>query len=44
MSSMTLHQLAKLYGETPAVLVRQNGAYTGVITRYDILHQVAGIR
>jgi cystathionine beta-synthase len=35
---------AALSRETPAVLVRHNGSYAGVITRYDILHQVAGIR
>jgi len=30
--------------ETPAVLVRRNGALAGIVTRYDVLHQVAGIR
>ena len=35
---------AVLSRETPAVLVRHNGSYAGVITRYDILHQMAGIR
>ena len=30
--------------ETPAVLVRQNDDLAGIVTRYDVLHQVAGIR
>ncbi len=30
--------------ETPAVLVRQDGALSGIVTRYDVLHQMAGIR
>jgi cystathionine beta-synthase len=30
--------------ETPAVLVRKNGALAGIVTRYDVLHQLAGIR
>ncbi len=30
--------------ETPAVLVRQNGELSGIVTRYDVLHLVAGIR
>ena len=29
---------------TPAVLVRHDGRITGIVTRYDVLHQVAGIR
>jgi cystathionine beta-synthase len=28
----------------PAVLVRKNGALAGIVTRYDVLHQLAGIR
>ncbi|KPJ87185.1 MAG: cystathionine beta-synthase [Gemmatimonas sp. SG8_17] len=30
--------------ETPAVLVRQDNQLAGIVTRYDVLHQVAGIR
>jgi cystathionine beta-synthase len=30
--------------ETPAVLVRDGGALAGIITRYDVLHRLAGIR
>ncbi len=30
--------------ETPAALVSANGDLVGVITRYDVLHKVAGIR
>lgn len=30
--------------ETPAVLIRKNGELSGIVTRYDVLHQVAGIR
>ena len=30
--------------ETPAVLVRQDGTLSGIVTRYDVLHHVAGIR
>ncbi len=30
--------------ETPAVLIRQNGELSGIVTRYDVLHKVAGIR
>jgi cystathionine beta-synthase len=29
---------------TPAVLVRREGAITGIVTRYDVLHQLAGIQ
>jgi cystathionine beta-synthase len=40
-----LERLASaLSRETPAVLVRHNGTFAGVVTRYDILHQMAGIR
>jgi cystathionine beta-synthase len=35
---------ALLSRETPAALVRRNGELTGIITRYDLLHQLAGIR
>jgi len=30
--------------ETPAVLVRRNGGIAGIVTRYDLLHQLSGIR
>ncbi len=30
--------------ETPAVLVRHNGELAGIVTRYDVLHYMAGIR
>ena len=30
--------------ETPAALVRKDGALVGIVTRYDVLRQVAGIR
>ncbi|MFQ5702866.1 MAG: pyridoxal-phosphate dependent enzyme [Gemmatimonadales bacterium] len=30
--------------ETPAALVRENGEISGIITRYDVLRQMAGIR
>jgi cystathionine beta-synthase len=30
--------------ETPAVLVRRDGKLAGIVTRYDVLHQLAGIR
>jgi cystathionine beta-synthase len=30
--------------EAPAVLVRKNGALAGIVTRYDVLHQIAGIK
>lgn len=36
--------IAILSRESPAVLVRQNGAPSNIITRYDVLHHVAGIR
>ncbi|HEX4560796.1 MAG TPA: pyridoxal-phosphate dependent enzyme [Gemmatimonadales bacterium] len=29
--------------ETPAALVRKNGKITGIVTRYDLLHQLSGI-
>ena len=35
---------ALLSRETPAVLVRRNGELQGIVTRYDLLHQIAGIR
>jgi cystathionine beta-synthase len=30
--------------ETPAALVRRDGKIAGIVTRYDVLHQLAGIR
>jgi predicted transcriptional regulator len=30
--------------ETPAALVRRDGKVIGIVTRYDLLHQLAGIR
>jgi cystathionine beta-synthase len=35
---------ALLSRETPAVLVRRDRELTGIVTRYDLLHQLAGIR
>jgi cystathionine beta-synthase len=35
---------ALLSRETPAALVRHNGGLAGIITRYDLLHQLSGIR
>jgi cystathionine beta-synthase len=35
---------ALLSRETPAALVRREHALTGIVTRYDLLHQLAGIR
>ena len=29
---------------TPAALVRRNGKVVGIVSRYDLLHQLAGIR
>jgi cystathionine beta-synthase len=34
---------AILSRETPAVLVRRDGQVAGIVTRYDLLHQLAGI-
>ena len=30
--------------ETPAALVRRDGQLVGIVNRYDVLRQVAGIR
>jgi len=30
--------------ETPAALVRSGGRLAGIVTRYDLLHQLAGLR
>jgi cystathionine beta-synthase len=35
---------ALLSRETPAALVRHDGKIAGIVTRYDVLHQLAGIR
>jgi cystathionine beta-synthase len=35
---------AILSRETPAALVRRDGRIAGIVTRYDLLHQLAGIR
>ena len=35
---------AFLSRETPAVLVRRDGKIAGIVTRYDVLRQVSGIR
>jgi len=38
-------QLASLLSRTtPAALVRRDGTVVGIVTRYDLLHQLAGIR
>ncbi|HEX9730198.1 MAG TPA: pyridoxal-phosphate dependent enzyme [Gemmatimonadales bacterium] len=35
---------ALLSREVPAVLVRQDGTISGIVTRYDVLHAVQGLR
>jgi predicted transcriptional regulator len=35
---------ALLSRETPAALVRKGGTLVGIVTRYDVLHRLAGIR
>jgi cystathionine beta-synthase len=35
---------AILSRETPAALVQRDGKIAGIVTRYDLLHQLAGIR
>jgi cystathionine beta-synthase len=35
---------AVLAREAPAALIRRNGQLAGIVTRYDVLHHVAGIR
>jgi cystathionine beta-synthase len=35
---------AMLSRETPAALVRRQGRIVGIVTRYDLLHQLAGIQ
>jgi cystathionine beta-synthase len=42
---MPAERLAHLLSrETPAALLRRDGRLTGIATRYDLLHQLAGIR
>jgi len=36
--------VALLSRTTPAALVRRDGTVVGIVTRYDVLHQLAGIR
>jgi len=44
-SDWPVERVAQLLShETPAVLVRKGGALAGIVTRYDVLHQLAGIR
>jgi cystathionine beta-synthase len=44
-SHSPLDRLAALLSrETPAALVRRDGEVVGIVTRYDLLHQLAGIR
>jgi cystathionine beta-synthase len=44
-SHSPLDRLAALLSrETPAALVRRHGEVVGIVTRYDLLHQLAGIR
>ncbi len=38
-----LDEVARLLTrQTPAVVVRENGALTGIITRYDMVRQLTG--
>ncbi len=42
---LTIERLSEsLSRETPAVLVRDGGELVGIITRYDLLHHMVGIR
>ncbi len=44
-ADLPLEQFSELLSrETPAVLVREQGALAGIVTRFDVLHHVAGIR
>lgn len=44
-SHAPLEQVATLLSrQTPAALVRRDGTLVGIVTRYDLLHQLAGIR
>ena len=43
--SVPLDRLTRLLSrETPAALVRRDGSLAGIVTRHDVLRQVAGIR
>ena len=39
-----LDELTALLSREPATLVRSNGRLSGIVTRYDLLHHMAGIR
>ena len=44
-ANVPLDRLVSLLSkETPAALVRENGRLVGIVNRYDVLRQVAGIR
>jgi len=44
-ADLAVDRLAVLLArEAPAVLVRRDGQLIGIVTRYDLLHQLAGIR
>jgi cystathionine beta-synthase len=44
-SESPIAQMATLLSRTtPAALVRRDGSVVGIVTRYDLLHQLAGIR
>jgi cystathionine beta-synthase len=44
-AELSIDHISKLLSrEQPAALVRDNGGFRGILTRYDILHKVAGIR
>ena len=44
-SESPIAQMATLLSRTtPAALVRRDGTVVGIVTRYDLLHQLAGIR
>jgi cystathionine beta-synthase len=44
-ADLPVERLATLLSrETPAALVRRDGKIAGIVTRYDVLHQLAGIR
>jgi cystathionine beta-synthase len=44
-ADLTMEKLSELLSrDTPAVLVRRGTALAGIVTRYDVLHHMAGIR
>ncbi len=44
-AQLSLERFSELLSrETPAVLVRQRGKLSGIVTRYDVLHHMAGIK